>query len=90
MKRLIRYLIERSIQFQVKFNLLPIYTYKKGDKVKYNWKAKMLIKSAIEDRENDVLIVLEAIHKRNEFIHYQNTTTNETSWCDAYWLKKTK
>jgi hypothetical protein len=85
---LLQRLIEFVIQFKVKHNLLPTYNYKVGEKVRYNWKAKVMIDSAIKENVNDELIINEIKHKRNEFINYQNTRTKKRGWTDAYWLKR--
>jgi len=77
---LLQRLIEFVIQFKVKHNLLPTYNYKVGEKVRYNWKAKVMIDSAIKENVNDELIINEIKHKRNEFINYQNTRTKKRGW----------
>lgn len=61
--------------------------FKKGDKVKYNWKAKLDIMSAIED-DLGVLTVIDVFRYRDgtETITYKNSK-NEESSCDPYWLK---
>lgn len=87
---LIQRAIEYTIRMKVKYNLQPTYNYKAGDKVKYNWKAKAMILSAIESDVDDLLIVCEAIHSRNEFIRYVNTRTNEEGWVDAYWIRRVR
>ena len=70
---LLQRLIEFVIQFKYKYNLQPTYNYKVGEKVKYNWKGKVMLRPVINDRADDVLIINEVKHKRNEFINYQNT-----------------
>jgi len=85
---LLQRLIEFVIQFKYKYNLQPTYNYKVGEKVKYNWKGKVMLRPVINDRADDVLIINEVKHKRNEFINYQNTKTKKRGWVDAYWLKR--
>lgn len=85
---LLQRLIVFVIQFKYKHNLQPTYNYKVGDKVRYNWKGKVMLRPVINDRADDVLIIHEVKHKRNEFINYQNTRTKKRGWVDAYWLKK--
>ncbi len=87
---LLQRIIEFTIQIRAKHNLLPVYNYQIGDRVKYNWKAKIMIPSAIEANVNDVLVINEIKHKRNEFINYKNTRSKKRGWVDAYWLKKAK
>ena len=86
--KLLQRLIEFVIQFKYKYNLQPTYNYKVGEKVKYNWKGKVMLRPVINDRADDVLIINEVKHKRNEFINYQNTKTKKRGWVDAYWLKR--
>ena len=88
MKRLFRRLVFFVTRFKSKYNLLPTYSYRVGDKVKYNWKAKIILGDIINDRSEDVLIIHEVKHKRNEFINYQNTRTKKRGWVDAYWLTR--
>ncbi len=87
-KKILKRLISLVIWFRYKYNFETVYKYEVGEYVKYNWKAKIYIDTAIKDNVNDTLTILEIKHRRNEFIYYQNTRTKETGWCDAYWLTK--
>jgi hypothetical protein len=85
---LLQRLLDFTMRFRHKYIGAPVYKYKVGDKVKYNWKAKIMINSAIKENVNDVLVINEIKHKRNEFINYKNTRTKKRSWTDAHWLTK--
>ena len=76
MKRLLQKIIRLDIRLRYKFNILPIYDYKIGDKIKYNWKGKIFLGHIIKDKQNDTLIINEIKHRRNEFIGYKNTSAS--------------
>jgi len=90
MKTILKKLIFFVIHFKHKWNLESIYNYKIGDRVKYNWKAKICIDTAIKNNVDCVLIIDKIEHKRNETISYTNLDTKEEGGCSAYWLTKIK
>lgn len=77
-------------KYILKFNLFRnICVFKKGDKVEYNWKAKLEIMSAIED-DLGILTVIDVFtySDGSQTITYKNSK-NEESSCDPFWIKLT-
>lgn len=68
------------IRFQINNGLFENKNLKKGQLVKYNWKAKVKIKSAIRDNIHSVMKVKGFDGSIVEF-------TNDDS-CDPFWVRK--
>lgn len=59
--------------------------FKKGDQVRYNWKAKFFLGSLFEKRRGKTFIVTNVWHK-GQNVYYYNNEYGEGS-CDVFWLR---
>jgi hypothetical protein len=58
--------------------------FKTGDRVKYNWKAKIYINSAIEENKNNIFTVREVCYPDKSGIDFED----DMGSADAFWLCK--
>ena len=71
------------IEFQLKYEMFDNRNnLKKGDKVKYNWKAKAYIGSAIEHKQQ-TKIVDYYLYKDNSNVQFLDGDS-----CDPFWVSK--
>ncbi len=83
MKELINKLLKKYIEFELR-NKINTHHYKfnKGDIVKYNWKAKIMIYSAIKDKLKP-MEVLNQCYSDGSGLDFINGDS-----CAAYWVRK--
>ena len=71
------------IDFQIKYEMFDNRKcFKNGDVVKYNWKAKVYIKSAIKDKL-EPRVVKNYLYKDNSGVEFTNG-----DGCDPFWVSK--
>jgi len=71
------------IEFQIKYEMFDNrHKFKNGDLVKYNWKARAFIGSAIKDKEQNK-VVQNYIYKDNSGIEF-----TDGDGCDPFWVSK--
>ena len=68
------------VRFQINNNLFANKGLKKGQLVKYNWKSRVYINSAIKDRIGDIKEVRN--HEHNNVIFLDGDS------CDPFWVRK--
>lgn len=73
------------VQFLIDNNLFHNHgKFKSGDKVRYNWKAKIQIKSAMwRKSDSGTLTVSEVVYKNKSGVLFV-----EGSGCDVFWIRK--
>jgi hypothetical protein len=72
------------VQFMINFNLFTNHgRFKVGDKVRYNWKAYVLIKSALWRKEDHETLTVSEIVRNGSGVAFK-----EGSGCDAFWIRK--
>ena len=66
--------------------------FKPGDKVKYNWMAKVYISTAIEHKKEQTLTITKLLCDDLSGVdyEYQEEGQIKTGSCDPFWLTKTK
>jgi hypothetical protein len=62
--------------------------FKIGDIVTYNWKAKIIIASAIKDYPGPHIITSVISYTRSDGIEWKDHKFYGTSGADAFWLRK--
>ena len=71
------------VKFQINYNMFDHRNcFKKGDKVKYNWKAKAYIGSAIKDKLETKVVDFYS------FKDNSNVEFTDGDSCDPFWVSK--
>lgn len=80
LKHVFYWLLRGVILFQIKTKLFENRYLKKGQLVKYNWKAKVKIKNAIKDNVGTIM----------EVDGFNGSTVEFTNGdrCDPFWVRK--
>lgn len=78
-KALVHFQIENEFS-QNRFRYLP------GDQVRFNWKARVSIRSAVAEELDQTLTVTDILYKDGSGIDYR-LPSGETGSCDPFWVR---